>query len=130
MRTELVLYSPRKVGFRKYNERALRDNEVRVKSLLSGISHGTEMNYYQNFIPFFHKKWNPEFRMFIKGDVSWSYPTTIGYENVSVITELGKGVENVRVGDRVWVFCPHRETNIVTDDEARTASLEDVIVWS
>lgn len=120
MSKELVFLGPKKVGFREYTEKSLKKNEVKLKSLMSGISHGTEMNYYRDTVPFFKKKWNHDFRMFVKGDSTWSYPTTVGYENVAVITDIGKKVKELKRGDRVWVFRPHRETNIVTEDEAKS----------
>ena len=95
MSKELVFLGPKKVGFREYAESALKNNEVKLKSLMSGISHGTEMNYYRDTVPFFRKKWNQDFRLFIKGDSSWSYPTTVGYENVAVITDIGKKVKTI-----------------------------------
>jgi 2-desacetyl-2-hydroxyethyl bacteriochlorophyllide A dehydrogenase len=120
MSKELVFFGPKKVGFREYTEKALKDDEVKLKSLMSGISHGTEMNYYRDNVPFFKKKWNQDFRLFVKGESTWSYPTTVGYENVSVVTDVGKEVKNLKKGDRVWVFKPHRETNVVSEHEARS----------
>jgi threonine dehydrogenase-like Zn-dependent dehydrogenase len=125
MSKELVFLGPKEVGFREYVEPVLKSNEVKLRSLLSGISHGTEMNYYRDNVPFFEKKWNKDFRCFMKGACSWSYPTTVGYENVAVVTDIGNKVKNVKKGDRVWVFRPHRETNIVLEDEARSGLLPE-----
>ena len=127
MPKELVFLGPGKVGYREYSEPDLKKDEVRLRSLMSGISHGTEMNYYKGTVPFLHKKWNPNLRIFEKGEATLSYPTTVGYENVSIITELGKKVKDVKIGDRVRVFRPHRETNIVTEDDAKHGLLPDEV---
>lgn len=39
----LVLEEPRKVGYEEYEERALASNEVRIQTLYTGISAGTEL---------------------------------------------------------------------------------------
>lgn len=123
MPVELVVLGPRQIGFREYEEKALGPKEVRLSSLISGISHGTEMNLYRGTAPFYHKRWDPVLRMFIKGDVSITYPRGLGYENVAVVTEVGKEVETVEVGDCAWVARPHRETNVVAEDEVRPGLL-------
>ena len=123
MPTELVLLGPRRVGFRDYEERPLRAGEVRLKSLLSGISHGTEMSHYRGTAPFYRKRWDPQLRMFVEGGGVTAYPTTSGYENVSVVIERGGGVKAIEVGDRVWAARPHRETNIAAEDDLRSGRL-------
>ena len=55
MPTELVFLGPRQVGFREFEEPAqLGPREIYVRTLFSGISHGTEMNVYRGTCPEYH----------------------------------------------------------------------------
>ncbi len=38
----------------------MREDQIRLRSLYSGVSHGTEMNVYRGLAPFFRKKQDPE----------------------------------------------------------------------
>ena len=42
---------PREVGIREYEERPLQPNEVRLRTLYSGISAGTELTAYRGSNP-------------------------------------------------------------------------------
>ena len=44
---ELVFLGPRKIGYREYDDRRLGPREIRVETVCSAISHGTEMNLYR-----------------------------------------------------------------------------------
>ena len=46
MPLELIVESPRKIGFASYVEREPVGSEVRVRTTVSGIKHGTEINMY------------------------------------------------------------------------------------
>ena len=37
----------------------LKENQIRLKTICSGVSHGTEMNVYRGLAPFFQKKTGP-----------------------------------------------------------------------
>jgi len=45
---EMLVTSPRVIEFRQYSEPPLKPDEVRLKSIISGIKHGTEMNLYRS----------------------------------------------------------------------------------
>ena len=51
-------------------------DELRIRTLYSGISHGTEMNVYQGYAPFFKKEYDPATRLFVdaKEEKTWQYP--------------------------------------------------------
>ena len=46
MPRELLFTARREIGFQEYQERDPAPNEILVETVLSGISHGTEMNIY------------------------------------------------------------------------------------
>lgn len=94
--------------------RHLKAKEILVKTLLSGISHGTELAILQGTTPTFSKEWREDYQIYINGGKpSKSYPTVLGYESVGEIIEVGSGVNNFMAGDIVWVDSPHQEYSIL-----------------
>jgi len=109
-------------------KKALGAGQVRVSSLYSGISHGTEMNVYRGIAPFFEKKYDPEFRLFVPAEKSekWSYPIRscdpgvwyLGYSLCGRVTEVGKDVTSLKVGDTVHINASHQSEHCVDADKA------------
>lgn len=111
MGTELVFTGPKRVGFRDYEEKPLAGGEVRLRTLFSGISHGTEMNMYRGTSPTIHRKVVEG--LFTEGSGEPAYPFTYGYEEVGEVVEVGPGVEGVEVGQRFALSYGHRTTAVV-----------------
>lgn len=89
----LLIESPRKVRFDEYEERALEPHEVRVRTLHSGISAGTEMTIYRGSNPYAKKRWDSELKLFLNADDDpRMYPTPLGYEEVGRVVEVGSEV--------------------------------------
>jgi len=94
------------------------DNEVKLRSLFSGVSHGTEMNVYRGDAPFYRKKLDHATGLFVEagGEELWRYPIRscdpgvwyMGYCNVGEVVELGNAVKNLMVGDIVITNAPHQ----------------------
>ena len=81
----------------------LGQDEVRLRTLYSGISAGTELTAYRGSNPYLTKRWDEESRLFVEGSTSFSYPVDgWGYEEVGEVVELGAEAVGVAVGDRVW----------------------------
>lgn len=125
MGKELVFTEPRKIGFREYKERPVDSTEVRIKTLYSGISHGTEMNVYRGLAPFYDKTWDPQLHIFRAGKASWEYPITYGYEEVGRVIEVGNEVAGVKEGDVVALGYGHRTTGTVSGRFAKASVLPD-----
>jgi threonine dehydrogenase-like Zn-dependent dehydrogenase len=51
MRRVLVMEEPKKIGFKEYRDEPLKPNEVRVRTLYSGISAGTQLTLYRGKTP-------------------------------------------------------------------------------
>lgn len=68
MGTGLVCTAPRTLGYRTEAERPLAASEVRVPTLDSGISAGTELTAYRGSNPCLHKQWDPVRRLFVPAD--------------------------------------------------------------
>ncbi len=95
-------------------ERPLRAGEIRLKSLISSISHGTELHFVRGTSPFAGKYFDSTLRTFVTGaDTSEHDPDVLGYEMVSVITEVGAGVSGLHIGDVVHSGTPHQDRTIL-----------------
>lgn len=90
--------APRQVSIRSADAREAGPREILVRTLLSGVSSGTELAVYRGTINTLR---NPRWGY-------WSeYPIRPGYELVGVVQACGEGVSEVAVGDRVVCHAPH-----------------------
>jgi 2-desacetyl-2-hydroxyethyl bacteriochlorophyllide A dehydrogenase len=122
----VVFRSPREVGISEYPERRLRAGEVRVETLYSGISAGTELTAYRGSNPYLSKRWEPERRLFVPGEVSLTYPVEgWGYEEVGRVVEVSAGGDGVEEGHVVWGAWGHRSTFVMGQAEAAARQLRD-----
>jgi threonine dehydrogenase-like Zn-dependent dehydrogenase len=114
----LVLDGPRQLRLSDMPTRPLRPGEIRLRSLLSGISHGTELSLYRGTSAFTDKVFDRGLRAFVEppaGSVA-AYPVTLGYEMVAEVTEVGPDVTEVAVGDLVHTGTPHQEETVLDLD--------------
>ena len=110
---------PREVGIREYEDPDLGPREVRLRTLYSGISAGTEMTAYRGSNPYLAKRWEPGRRLFVEDEVSLEYPVEgWGYEEAGEVVEIGAAVEKVRPGEVVYGTWGHRSTRVVDEDWA------------
>lgn len=123
---ELIVSSERTIAFRDYEDGALAPDQVRIKSRVSGIKHGTEMALYRGKTPFKHGDFDAETRLFVpREDGSSFYPVTLGSWLVGEVIAIGDAVTRFQVGDRVHGQLPHRPTHIVAEDHPRLFHLAD-----
>jgi threonine dehydrogenase-like Zn-dependent dehydrogenase len=123
----LLLSAPRELGFEPLDERSLAPDEVRIRTLFSGISAGTELSQYRGTNPFMHRRWDEERRLFVEAESpSWPYPVrNLGYEESGEVVEVGSGVADVEAGQRVFGTWGHRTHHIATSDYVRERLLPD-----
>jgi 2-desacetyl-2-hydroxyethyl bacteriochlorophyllide A dehydrogenase len=116
----VVFIEPRTLGFTEYEDRPLAANEVRLQTLYSGISAGTELTAYRGSNPRFYKHWDDKARLFATAEeASIKYPISgWGYEECGKVVELGIEVTSVKVGDVIYGTWGHRTHHIVTEDYA------------
>lgn len=108
--------APREVAVVEYEERAPEAGEVRLRTLYSGISAGTELSAYRGTNPYLTRRWDAERRLFLEGS-TFAYPLDDwGYEQVGEVVESGAGVTRLRPGDRVWGVWGHRSSAVVAAD--------------
>jgi 2-desacetyl-2-hydroxyethyl bacteriochlorophyllide A dehydrogenase len=110
---------PRRVDLQTYEDRALSATEVRVRTLFSGISAGTELTAYRGSNPYLAKRWQEDGRLFVPDAASLQYPVEgWGYEEVGEVVELGADVRSVATGDVVWGTWGHRSTAVLSEHVA------------
>ncbi|GIK30067.1 MAG: zinc-binding dehydrogenase [Chloroflexi bacterium] len=109
---EFVLIAPYTIDFREVEPAPLRPDEVRVRTILSGIKHGTELTLYEGKTPFLHKRFDPGLRLFMDDESQSFYPTFLGSWAVGDVIEVGADIRNFAVGDRVFGPMPHRPENV------------------
>jgi threonine dehydrogenase-like Zn-dependent dehydrogenase len=123
----LLLNAPRELAFEPLEERALGPNEVRIRTLFSGISAGTELSQYRGTNPFMNRRWDEASRLFVAADEpSWPYPVrNLGYEESGEIVEVGSGVADLAPGQRLFGTWGHRTHHVADADYVRDRLLPD-----
>ena len=123
----LLLKAPRELAFEPLELAALRPDEVRIRTLYSGVSAGTELSQYRGTNPFMNRRWDEVSRLFVaSAEPSWSYPVrNLGYEEAGEIVEVGSAVTDVRVGQRVFGTWGHRTHHVARNDYARDRLMPD-----
>jgi threonine dehydrogenase-like Zn-dependent dehydrogenase len=120
----VTLEAPGRVGVKEYEEPALGPREVRLRTLYSGISTGTELTAYRGSNPHLLKRWDGERRLFLNGEVSLRHPVEAwGYEEVGEVAEVGREVSLIQPGEVVWGTWGHRSTAVVGEDWAAARRL-------
>lgn len=105
----LTLTAPKTLEWREVALLPLEPHEVRVKTLFSGISAGTELTQYRGTNPLLNKQFNTTSRLFEPAPDKLPYPLEgWGYEQSGEIVEIGAGVTRVVVGERVWGSWGHK----------------------
>lgn len=117
----LSFAAPRTVVVIEEQDRELGPREVRLRTLFSGISAGTELTAYRGSNPYLHKRWEPEQRLFVADDRTGpAYPLPgWGYEECGEVVELGAEVTDIGLGERVYGTWGHKTHAVVTADYAR-----------
>lgn len=108
------IIGPRQIGLVEDELPEPGEEQVELRSLYSGISHGTEMNVYRGDAPMWQMQQDPETRLFIPTAApQWQYPLRYGYACVGEITKIGPGVTNVQKGDLVFCYGPHQSGHVL-----------------
>jgi 2-desacetyl-2-hydroxyethyl bacteriochlorophyllide A dehydrogenase len=103
------LAAPRVVQIREYPTPEPGARQIRVRTLYSGISAGTELAMYRGTNPYLEKQWDAEAALFRPGQSTFDYPVDVwGYSEVGEVDAFGEGVTEFVVGDVVWGSWCHR----------------------
>jgi len=87
----------------------LQTGQVRVRTVRSAISPGTEMTYVGAGAtnPYLHKRWDSDFRVFVAGKPSVEYPIVFGYRAAGEVVDGATGA--LPAGTRVYGKWRHTE---------------------
>jgi 2-desacetyl-2-hydroxyethyl bacteriochlorophyllide A dehydrogenase len=116
----IIFTAPKRMGFESFDDPPLGQHEVRLRTLYSGISAGTEMTAYRGSNPYLTKQWDAKKRLFRPSDSpSQPYPLSgWGYEEVGEVIEVSPDVATLKVGDIVYGTWGHRTQHILQEDYA------------
>lgn len=123
----LVLSAPRELAFEQMEDAPLGAGEVRIRTLFSGISAGTELTMYRGTNPYMNRQWDETRRLFVAAEApSWPYPVrNLGYEAVGEIVEVGGDAGGLAVGQRVYGTWNHHTHHVATAEYARERLLPE-----
>jgi threonine dehydrogenase-like Zn-dependent dehydrogenase len=124
-RHRLMITAPGEVTIASGPALRAGSGQVLARSVVSGISHGTELAWYRGQAAALHLGWDPETRTYREGTPGRSYPIAPGYEMVARIEETGPGVTAVDAGQLVCLDEPHADLHLVTEAEAARGLLAE-----
>jgi 2-desacetyl-2-hydroxyethyl bacteriochlorophyllide A dehydrogenase len=104
----VTLTGPRQVEVLRTPRAIVPPGHVRVRTLYSGISAGTELTLYRGTNPHLDRRWDAERRLFVDEAAVSAYPNTVwGYSEVGEVVELGAGGDPALLGATVWGLWSH-----------------------
>jgi threonine dehydrogenase-like Zn-dependent dehydrogenase len=116
MSLSVTFTAPGRVELVEEEDRPLQAGEIRVRTLFSGISAGTEMSAYRGTNPYLNKRWDAERRLFVAdpSGTSIAYPVIgWGYEEVGEVCDVGPGVSGPAEGTLIFGSWGHRSTAVL-----------------
>jgi 2-desacetyl-2-hydroxyethyl bacteriochlorophyllide A dehydrogenase len=117
--------APREVVVEDELDPPLAAGEVRVETLYSGISAGTELTAYRGTNPYLHREWDAERRLFVEGSPTFDYPLRgWGYEEVGRVVEAGSDT-SLALDTVVWGAWGHRSSAAVGAEQAASRVVPD-----
>lgn len=125
----VILRGPHHIELERYEDPPLGPDQVRIRTLYSGISTGTERTAYRGSNPYQHKAWDPALRLFHQGgEPSKPYPVRdLGYEEVGEIVEVGAAVNDLVPGQRTYGTWHHRSSHVADAAYVRPRLLPDAL---
>src|SRR5262245_929078 len=101
---------PRRVEIQQEPEARVGPDDVRVRSLVSGISAGSELLVYRGSAP---RELEPDLPT-VRGD--FGFPIKFAYASVGRVIEVGSRVSHLMLDDLVFVHHPHQTEFVVPAD--------------
>ena len=125
MASVLRFVAPRRVEVIEQSSATLQPGQLRVRTLYSGISAGTELTAYRGTNPHVTSSWDPAIRLFRETAAgTLGYPLDgWGYSEVGEVVEIAAGPDQPaadqpesglpQVGDLVWGIWGHRSEGVL-----------------
>src|SRR5579859_277949 len=92
--------------------------EILARTVLSGISHGTELAWFRGKAAALHKGWDQEQRLYVEHGEARRYPVAPGYETVAEIEDADTPDVDISPGSLVYLDRPHATRHVVSRREA------------
>lgn len=107
----------------------LEEGSVRIRTVRSAISPGTEMTFYGRDASnvYLHKRWNEELRLFEAGTASMDYPITFGYRAAGEVVQSRS--PSIAAGARVYGSWRHTEFTSMPASQALAQALAPELSW-
>lgn len=103
----LGVEAPNTPYFLDYEEGPLPDGQVRLDTLYSGFSAGTELTFLKGSNPYLGARWDAERSVFVEGEAGLHFPVPfLGYMEVAKVSESRSAAH--RVGDIVGSTYAHK----------------------
>ena len=115
----MCFIGPRQIGIIERASAELGPDQVRVRTIASGVSAGTELTAYRGTNPYLTSTWNADLHLFTDAHPDQPrYPLEgWGYSEVGVVTEVRVDAPiddaDVRLGDVVWGIWGHRSEAVL-----------------
>ena len=113
-----------------YDVAPLEEGKVRIRTVQSAVSPGTEMTFLgaSPSNPYLRRHWDPDLRLFIDGAPSMQYPISFGYRAAGEVVESGDA--SVPVGHRVYGNWKHTEFTQLPVAQALQQTLPAELSWA
>jgi threonine dehydrogenase-like Zn-dependent dehydrogenase len=111
-----------------FEAKELKDNEIRIKSEISAIKHGTDLHILSGKSPFQNMTFDLDLRMFVEKPgvgIEHAGKRPFGNTTVGTVIEVGKQVTKYKVGEKVFSYGPIAETINVSEDNPYLEHLVD-----
>jgi len=129
MAKKLIMPGPGQVDYIDLPLGAPGPGQVLARTVISGISHGTELTAYTGVSPFITKAMMPErtFRDKVPGDPDFYPFPWAGYDAVGIVEAVGEGVTKYQPGDRVWCEITHQTAFLFQENADNAFKLPESI---
>jgi 2-desacetyl-2-hydroxyethyl bacteriochlorophyllide A dehydrogenase len=120
----LLITAPHTVELIAHHLPPLGAHDVYLRTVLSGVSHGTEFAWLTGQAAALHRDWDPRQRFYRDGP-GRAFPVAPGYESIARVTQVGSAVTAVAVGDLIAVDAPHADAHVLTEMVAAAGRLPE-----
>src|SRR5688572_29733833 len=112
-----------------YEPAPLADGHVRIRTVRSAISPGTEMTFYGRDASnvYLHRQWNEALRLFERAQPSLGYPMTFGYRAAGEV--IDGGTTEVPIGMRIYGNWRHTELTVMPAARAIDQVMPEDLTW-
>lgn len=118
MDKQIVFVEKNRAKLLDVDSQALGESQVRVKTIFSTISNGTERANVSG---------DSVVSIYSKEDAQVVFPRMTGYSTAGVVVEKGKNVKALEIGDRVAMcWTTHRTYNVVNERNAVKIEYDNV----